>query len=149
MKKLDASAQMVEHGWSKHFESHGGNLMMALSLRRRLRFAADFLKFFVAGLRRNHHILAPWTCGEMSLLLLPDTTNVVNLFRREALGSRKLGNGCWVDRASDFRQHGLKRLCAARTFDHLIEKWCTLRFLLRLPLFDSTPSCGSFRQKLR
>src|SRR5271157_1779037 len=133
---------MVEHSWSKHSGSHGGNRLTALSLRRRFRLAADFFKFFIAGLRRNHHVLAPWTCGEMSLLLLPDTINVVNLFRREALGSRKLGNCCWVDRASDFRQHGLKRLCAARTFDHLIEKWRTLRFLLSLCLFDSTPSCG-------
>jgi hypothetical protein len=84
----------------------------------------------------------------MSLLLLPDTINVVNLFRHEALGSRKLGNCCWIDRTSEFRQHGLKRLCSVSAFNHLIEKWCTLRFCLSR-LFDATPKCGSFRQKLR
>ena len=76
--------------------------MTMSSLRRRLRFAANLLKFFVAELRRNQHVLAPWTCGEMSLLLLSDTINVVDLFRPEALGSRKLGNCCWIDRAREF-----------------------------------------------
>ncbi len=85
----------------------------------------------------------------MSLLLLPDIFKVVNLFRREALGSRKLRNCLRVDRASDFRQQCLKRLRATRTFDYLIEKWCTLGFVLSLGLFDSTPSGGSFREKVR
>lgn len=99
-----------------------------LSVARSLRLPPDFLELFVARLGRCHHVLAPRTRGEMSLLIRFDSGSTVNLLGSQTQIGRKLRNGPRVDRACDSRQQRLKRLQPTRFRNDLVEKRSTWRF---------------------
>jgi hypothetical protein len=85
----------------------------------------QLLEVFLARLRSCDHITAPWTAAKMSLLLKTESSQVVNIFWTEALGSgelRKLGG---IDSPSQFRQHTLETATGecVSTLKNLVKKW--------------------------